>query len=200
MHPCDQKSANVGVVVDSKKKGGKPAPPDPPPRPRGATPGGAPKPARPAPLAERVRPGAIRDRDEPTSPATDLATAAVEASKKRRHVRVAERPALSLRMRYHVIPSVAGAPFALDSTQARAGQAEDLTTGGVFVLAEQLPAVGTRLAVELDLASTWQPLIIVGEVRWHREDPRGFGVAFVDLTAAAHVALGQLLTTLKFGE
>ena len=190
-------------MADTKKKGGKTPTVEPPPKARPAAPAAAGRSARsprPAPMSERVRPGSTRNREELTSPSTDPTRAAQEAARKRRHVRVAERPALSLKVRYHAVPTIAGAPHELDGALARTDVAEDLSTGGVFVLSEAPPAVGTRLAVELDLASTWQPLIIVGEVRWHRDEPRGFGVAFVELTSAAHVALGQLLTTLKFGE
>jgi len=173
-------------VVDSKKKGG-----DGKDTRSRATRG-----TRPRSPTERVRAGAVKS-DE--SGAGGSPGGAPRASR-RRHVRSAERPTATMRVRYQTLLDVALPPARLEDEQARTCQTDDLSMGGLFVATEELLPVGTRLAVELDLASTWQPLVVMGEVRWHGTDPRGFGVAFVDLTAEAHVALGQLLTTLKFAD
>ncbi|HEV8325506.1 MAG TPA: PilZ domain-containing protein [Myxococcota bacterium] len=173
-------------MADSKKKGG-----DGKDSRSRATRG-----TRPRSTTERVRAGAVKS-DE--SGASASASGAARPTR-RRHVRGAERPTTSMRVRYQALLDVSLPPARLEDAQARTCQTDDLSMGGLFVATDELLPVGTRLAVELDLASTWQPLVVMGEVRWHGADPRGFGVAFVDLTSEAHVALGQLLTTLKFAD
>lgn len=103
-----------------------------------------------------------------------------------------------LRLRFQALPPDEAVPTLLEEGVAKIGHTDDLSMGGAFVTSAVLPPVGARIAVELDLASTWQPLVVLGDVRWHKASPKGFGVQFVDLSAQAHVALGQLLTTLSF--
>jgi len=193
-------------VADHKKggEGGKKKPTRPPPAPSRAATSAR---GKGKPAAERVRPGALKGSEEPApgdkpgpfAPAAARAAAvAGVAGPRRRHVRSDERPVTVLRLRFQAVPFEEAAPAALEEGVAKVGHTDDISMGGAFVLSAVLPPIGARIALELDLASTWQPLVVLGEVRWHKKDPRGFGVAFVDLPARAHVALGQLLTTLSF--
>ncbi|MES1207464.1 MAG: TIGR02266 family protein [Pseudomonadota bacterium] len=83
---------------------------------------------------------------------------------------------------------------------------KNIGAGGVFVATEQvadaqLPQVGTRLALKLQLPQQDRPMSVRAEVRWTRSgdptpaDPRspGMGLRFVDLPVAALIAIHELL-------
>ncbi len=65
----------------------------------------------------------------------------------------------------------------------------------------ELPQVGTRLAIKLQLPQHDRPISVGAEVRWTRsgeptpEDPRspGMGLRFVNLPVVALIAIHELL-------
>ena len=105
---------------------------------------------------------------------------------------------MRLEVRFHPLGFQTLTPERLDNDAAMAAVTEDLSIGGAFLLTDAQLPTGSRVMVELTLPSSWEPVLVIGEVRWRRVDPPGLGVAFVDTTAEAHVALGQLLTALSF--
>jgi Tfp pilus assembly protein PilZ len=76
--------------------------------------------------------------------------------------------------------------------------------GGLFAVTEEEFAPGELLVVEFSSPSTWEPLVLSGEVSWRRspggDDTPGLGIHFVDVSAEAQVALTRLVTSLDYGE
>ena len=83
---------------------------------------------------------------------------------------------------------------------------KNIGAGGVFVATDplpqvQLPPVGTRLAIKLQLPQQDRPISVGAEVRWTRmaeataTDPRspGMGLRFVDLPVGVLIAIHELL-------
>lgn len=67
------------------------------------------------------------------------------------------------------------------------GLARDISTGGVFVNAFQVPQLGERLVVRLQIPGNTEPIELDAEVAWVRPDDSvsnpdlvGFGARFVD--------------------
>jgi uncharacterized protein (TIGR02266 family) len=83
----------------------------------------------------------------------------------------------------------------LDDTHLIAGLTQDISEGGVFVATYQTLAVGTKVALELELPGG--RVEVRGEVRWTRPESEeldqrpGFGVAFTVLSPEAFSALTQ---------
>jgi uncharacterized protein (TIGR02266 family) len=78
---------------------------------------------------------------------------------------------------------------------------KNIGAGGVFVATDQLPQVGTRLAIKLQLPQQDRPISVGAEVRWTRSggttaaDPLapGMGLRFVNLPVGALIAIHELL-------
>ncbi len=86
--------------------------------------------------------------------------------------------------------------------EAAFGLSGNISSGGIFVVAEDPPSLGSRVELEflLDDATS---LRVEGEVRWVRRQwdqqerrPPGFGVEFDDLDAAQRDQLAELLEAL----
>jgi uncharacterized protein (TIGR02266 family) len=79
------------------------------------------------------------------------------------------------------------------------GRGLDLGEGGLFVQVDKLPAVGAPLSLSVHLAGEPAPWAARGRVVWVRElaskdgEPRGMGIAFVDLDDAARAAIARVL-------
>lgn len=78
----------------------------------------------------------------------------------------------------------------------REGTTRDLSLGGAFVETEWPPTVGTALLLWFSAATAWEPVELLGDVRWvsdgKKGKPRGFGVRFVPLEGATVTALYEL--------
>lgn len=77
--------------------------------------------------------------------------------------------------------------------------AVNVSTGGMFISCPRLLAVGTRFSFSFDLGPDEPSLRGQAEVRWVRESehggPRGIGVAFLDLDAAARAIVTRIVAT-----
>jgi uncharacterized protein (TIGR02266 family) len=79
------------------------------------------------------------------------------------------------------------------------GLGRDLGEGGMFIQADKLPAVGERLVLEVATSGEPASWTAVGRVIWLRDlatkegNPRGMGVAFIDLDDAARGAIEHVL-------
>lgn len=71
-----------------------------------------------------------------------------------------------------------------------AGTSHDLSTGGMYIEAGEIPAFGTKLGVEID-ASGLRGVHLPGIVRWTK--PSGFGVQFQLIGARETHALAELV-------
>jgi uncharacterized protein (TIGR02266 family) len=84
----------------------------------------------------------------------------------------------------------------LHDTHLVTGLEQDIAQGGLFVATYRTLPLGTRVALELELAE--DRVLASGEVRWLRDEREdlqqrpGFGVAFVDLSPDAAAVLAQL--------
>lgn len=84
---------------------------------------------------------------------------------------------------------------------AFAAACKNIGAGGVFVVTDRLPQVGTRLAIKLQLPQQDRPLSVGAEVRWTRPgnpaagelQPPGMGLRFVNLPVGALIAIHELL-------
>lgn len=70
------------------------------------------------------------------------------------------------------------------------GVTENVSQGGLFVVSEKLPDIGTIMAVRFSLPGDPRAIECTGEVRWHRTGPddegeRGYGIRFIDLEEEA---------------
>lgn len=87
--------------------------------------------------------------------------------------------------------------------EASLGYAHDLSLGGMFILSEQPPDVGTDLQIELQLQDEdkVQRVRIQGRVMWHTNPERrppqgdGFGVQFTVVDRLASAAIRRVVTT-----
>lgn len=79
---------------------------------------------------------------------------------------------------------------------------QDIGTGGLFAVASDGYEVGERIEVVLYAPSTWEPLILDGQVRWVKRlegsQAIGMGIGFVDLSEEQFVALDNLVRSLDF--
>jgi len=84
-----------------------------------------------------------------------------------------------------------------DSTQAR-GEGTDISLGGVGVRLPQtnkdVPHVGARVRLHLDVEGISEPLTIEGVVA-HADAQHGFGISFQGLTSELRKRLKMLLTS-----
>jgi uncharacterized protein (TIGR02266 family) len=69
------------------------------------------------------------------------------------------------------------------------GVTENLSHGGLFILANDLPPIGSLMQLNLKLPDHAEELHCSVEVRWHRhamgpDVPSGFGVRFLSLSPA----------------
>jgi uncharacterized protein (TIGR02266 family) len=84
----------------------------------------------------------------------------------------------------------AEARYTVDGAE-RAGQVANLSRGGLYLAAQPLCAVGTKLALQVQLPGFPDPIAVTGAVRWVNEGaqapelPPGMGVQFVDTPPAA---------------
>jgi hypothetical protein len=94
--------------------------------------------------------------------------------------------------------------FRAGSALTQSGTAIDLGMGGAFVGTAVPPDPGTRVHLEIATPSMWQPLEVVGIVRWVKSgrggEPSGFGLKFDALTEAQAAALYELLQTNELSE
>ncbi|MBM4362114.1 MAG: TIGR02266 family protein [Deltaproteobacteria bacterium] len=71
------------------------------------------------------------------------------------------------------------------------GFAENMSSGGLFIATHALRPIGERLDLSVYLPGIPEPIVGVGEVRWHRtvseasNVPPGMGVRFVHLSEGA---------------
>ena len=70
------------------------------------------------------------------------------------------------------------------------GISRDISTGGMYVEASEIPAFGTKIGLELD-APGLHATVLPGIVRWTKAD--GFGVQFQLLGARETHALAELV-------
>lgn len=70
------------------------------------------------------------------------------------------------------------------------GMSRDLSTGGIYVEAAEIPAFGTKIELRLD-APGLRDAAVPGIVRWTKAD--GFGVQFQLLGARQTHALAELV-------
>jgi len=70
------------------------------------------------------------------------------------------------------------------------GVSRDMSTGGIYIEALEIPAFGTRIGLRLD-APGLQGVTLPGIVRWTKAD--GFGVQFQLLGARETHALAELV-------
>lgn len=81
---------------------------------------------------------------------------------------------------------------------------ENLGFGGAFIRIEPPLAAEARVLVSIQSPTTWDPLVLPGEVRWIRDArpglSSGVGVAFDPLTPDAALALHRLFRTEGFEE
>lgn len=79
------------------------------------------------------------------------------------------------------------------------GRTDDVSAGGLFVATILLVQVGTRVDVTFTLPDDNPPIRACGIVRWVRERPKGpdapvgYGVEFLDLSAAAKQRIGAFV-------
>jgi uncharacterized protein (TIGR02266 family) len=103
-------------------------------------------------------------------------------------IRIPARSATSLPERRDNDRRAVHARVSLGSTSNfYVGVTENVSHGGLFVAVDELPPTGTLLDLKVDLEDGQPPLLLTGEVRWHRESPsaegaRGCGVRFVALS------------------
>ena len=94
--------------------------------------------------------------------------------------------------------------FRAGSALTQSGTAIDLGMGGAFVGTAAPPDPGTRVHLEIAAPTMWQPLSVVGVVRWVRSDRRGetpgFGLQFDALSEAQAASLYELLQTSELSE
>jgi uncharacterized protein (TIGR02266 family) len=92
---------------------------------------------------------------------------------------------------------------ATGTEEASLGYAHDLSLGGMFILSEDPPPVGTDLQIELQLQDEEriQRVRIQGRVMWHTNPERrppqgdGFGVQFTVVDRQASAAIRRVVTT-----
>jgi hypothetical protein len=72
-------------------------------------------------------------------------------------------------------------------------QLEDISRGGVCVIASEEPAVGALLELRFPDTYTGVPLIIGGEVAWTKKGADSFGVRFLPIAEDAQRELDQLI-------
>ena len=83
------------------------------------------------------------------------------------------------------------------------GEVLDVGLGGLFVRTPDHVPVGARLSLEIQVAGEPQPWMLLGRVRWVREEdgdadrPRGFGVAFLDVEDAVAADIDRLIAAHK---
>lgn len=84
------------------------------------------------------------------------------------------------------------------------GLSGNISAGGLFVVAEDPPPLGSRVELDFLLRDTVTSLIVEGEIRWVRQvwdretnQPPGFGVEFDDLNPIQREALAELLDELE---
>ncbi len=75
----------------------------------------------------------------------------------------------------------------------------NISHGGVFLLLDPPLPVGTTVRVSLVSATTWEPLRLLGTVRWVRDVSKGvragMGVMFDGLSPDQVIALTRLFST-----
>jgi hypothetical protein len=118
--------------------------------------------------------------------------------------RKAERPRTALQCRYARIPPAAQGIPPESELEFFDAVVEDINMEGAFLQVEMPLTRGVKIAVELSLPSAWQKVTALAAVRWARppveDDLAGMGIQFEQLSAAAYVAIGELITTLTFRE
>ncbi len=76
------------------------------------------------------------------------------------------------------------------------GRSANIGFGGVFVTLDPPFAPHTRIVLSVITATAWEPLKLVGEVRWVRDArpgvPAGMGISFDALSAEHAIALHRL--------
>jgi uncharacterized protein (TIGR02266 family) len=81
-------------------------------------------------------------------------------------------------------------------TNFYAGFSENVSEGGVFVAVAPPPAVGSQVRLRISVGAG-PAVMVMGEVRWHREDGAGnavgCGVRFVELGAVSRQALQGMM-------
>jgi uncharacterized protein (TIGR02266 family) len=84
------------------------------------------------------------------------------------------------------------------------GLTENLSEGGVFVATVLTKAVGSMVALTIDLDDDFPAIKVEGEVRWLREcEPRGMGIRFTNLTVVEKLRIrtfGQRRDPMFFAE
>lgn len=90
------------------------------------------------------------------------------------------------------------------SNLEREGTTLDLSLGGAFVETDWPPPVGTSVVLWFSAATAWEPVELIGEVRWVSDGKngktRGFGVRFGPLEGATATALYELAHTHDYSE
>ena len=112
-----------------------------------------------------------------------------------RHFRAQARPELRVRIRWRRMDE--------PHTREIDAQTRNIGVGGVFVVCEAPPPIGTPIEIAIASPATWEPVRVRGEVRWVTkggpdEDP-GMGIAFHDLAPRDVVALHDFFVSLQFG-
>jgi uncharacterized protein (TIGR02266 family) len=87
--------------------------------------------------------------------------------------------------------------------EERFGLTGNISSGGLFVVAENPPPLGSEIALDFLLSDDTASLIVEGVVRWVRQDwddegkrPPGFGVEFDEFPPAQRQLLADLLDEL----
>lgn len=103
------------------------------------------------------------------------------------HFRKAARAAVDLKARFRRD----GARFTLE----RSARMSDLSVGGAF-LHDSALEVGARLVIWVTAPSAWEPLELLAEVRWTRDE--GVGVAFRSVNKTQATALRALVDAVGY--
>lgn len=70
---------------------------------------------------------------------------------------------------------------------------EDIGRGGAYLIANDDPAVGTRVSLRFPASYVGTPVLIDGEVVWKKLGALGFGISFLPLALEVQDQLDQLL-------
>ena len=84
----------------------------------------------------------------------------------------------------------------MDTGGTFAGQSKDISLGGMFILAEEVPSFGDSVTIELTLPGASATLKLPAVVRWADKRAGGFGVQFGLLGARETHAIATVIRTL----
>jgi|GEM_PF-1392599 len=114
---------------------------------------------------------------------------------KRRYFRGKARPGRRVDLHYRLVDA--------ERDTRVAAVTSNIGVGGAFILTDTPPALGTLLAIDINVPTADNLIHVTGEVRWtseEEEEDAGMGVKFLNLDVEALLELSEYFASLTGAE